>query len=344
MAKPLPKELERIRQECSQDLTNCLIQLDLEIRVQMQYQAQAAFKAVIPFNSDAVCGSIQMEIERVQQKMQRKVERFVQKNGPKVHIVRRGDTLWKIKNRYCLSLDQLRRHNRHISDLNLIQPGQKIMIPPKADLGSEPLVMALEVQEGLMKHIHYENVSPDLAEVLKQRMKRYRPSKRAFGFHENSAARNNGGDGSWSGTLIGIGGLIGNVGGSGLFGVDMVFGAVKNNFNTLQRQSDTYRLGLNYGKAAGKVSNVLKWSSRVGGGLSWMGVGLSVTQFGFSDQSAGDFTRLGVNAIILGLTVTPEPASTAVGIGLGLMEGAGTFNAFYIYADELQWQFNRRHF
>lgn len=45
------------------------------------------------------------------------------------HIVRAGDTLWDIGQRYGVSVDQLMAANPHIADRNLIYPGQEIAIP-----------------------------------------------------------------------------------------------------------------------------------------------------------------------------------------------------------------------
>ncbi|MTI30482.1 LysM peptidoglycan-binding domain-containing protein, partial [Xanthovirga aplysinae] len=145
MSKPLPFELERIRQECSQDLHNGLLAIDMDIRAQLQYQAQGGFKPVTPFNYGAICSCIQQEIEGVQKKMQKKVERFAQANGPKTHTVRRGEILGRIKDQYGVRLDQLLRINPQISNPDDIKVGQKILIPGKVNLGKKPVVMALEV-------------------------------------------------------------------------------------------------------------------------------------------------------------------------------------------------------
>jgi hypothetical protein len=146
----------------------------------------------------------------------------------------------------------------------------------------------------------------------------------------------NEGDVSLSGTLLSIGGVGGGVGGAKAFGAEKLFGGVLNNFKGLQAQSNTYKWGLNYGREGAKAVNLLKWSQRIGTGFTWLGAGVAVTQFAVSDQSAGDYTRLGMNTLIFGLTVTPEPFTTGVGIGLGLMEAGGMFNGLYNYTDLVQ--------
>ncbi|MCZ0756767.1 SafA/ExsA family spore coat assembly protein [Anoxybacillus sp. J5B_2022] len=47
----------------------------------------------------------------------------------KIHIVQKGDTLWKIAQKYGVDFEQLKKINGHLSDPNLIMPGMKIKIP-----------------------------------------------------------------------------------------------------------------------------------------------------------------------------------------------------------------------
>ena len=48
-----------------------------------------------------------------------------------VHIVQRGDTLWKISRQYGVSFDELKRANAHLANPDYIVPGMKIFIPAK---------------------------------------------------------------------------------------------------------------------------------------------------------------------------------------------------------------------
>ncbi|MTI31420.1 LysM peptidoglycan-binding domain-containing protein [Xanthovirga aplysinae] len=169
MPNKLPQELEQIRRECSQDLHNGLLSIDMDIRSQLQYQAQGSFKPVIPFNQEVISTMIKEEIERVDQKMQRRLNRYVQDNGTKIHIVKHGDTLWKIKNQYGVSLNLLLRHNPHITKPDTIIPGQRIVIPAKVNLGPEPVVINLEIPEESLKHIHFVNTdAKNEGEVLSE--------------------------------------------------------------------------------------------------------------------------------------------------------------------------------
>lgn len=47
----------------------------------------------------------------------------------RIHIVQKGDTLWKIAKKYNVDFAQLKSLNSHLSDPNMIMPGMKIKIP-----------------------------------------------------------------------------------------------------------------------------------------------------------------------------------------------------------------------
>jgi RHS repeat-associated protein len=143
-------------------------------------------------------------------------------------------------------------------------------------------------------------------------------------------------DNSLSGKLLTIGGMLGSFGGAKTLEVERVFEGVLNNFKALQAESNVFQLGLDFGKEGTKAAGILKWSQRIGAGFTLFGAGIAIAQFEQSDQSAGDYTKLGVNAIIFGLTVTPEPTTTGIGIGLGLMEAGGMLEGLYNYADQIQ--------
>lgn len=47
----------------------------------------------------------------------------------KIHIVQKGDTLWKIAQKYGVDFQELKKLNSHLSNPDLIMPGMKIKIP-----------------------------------------------------------------------------------------------------------------------------------------------------------------------------------------------------------------------
>lgn len=49
----------------------------------------------------------------------------------KVHIVQKGDTLWKIARQYGISFEDLKKANAHLANPDYIVPGMKIFLPIK---------------------------------------------------------------------------------------------------------------------------------------------------------------------------------------------------------------------
>ncbi|MGE6488306.1 LysM peptidoglycan-binding domain-containing protein [Paenisporosarcina sp. NPDC076898] len=48
-----------------------------------------------------------------------------------VHVVQKGDTLWKIAKQYGVSFDEVKRLNAHLANPDYIVPGMKIFVPTK---------------------------------------------------------------------------------------------------------------------------------------------------------------------------------------------------------------------
>lgn len=47
----------------------------------------------------------------------------------KIHIVQKGDTLWKIAKKYGADFDELKKLNAQLSNPEMIMPGMKIKVP-----------------------------------------------------------------------------------------------------------------------------------------------------------------------------------------------------------------------
>ncbi|BBP91205.1 hypothetical protein BsIDN1_48230 [Bacillus safensis] len=47
----------------------------------------------------------------------------------KIHIVQKGDSLWKISKKYGVDFQELKKLNSQLSNPDLIMPGMKIKIP-----------------------------------------------------------------------------------------------------------------------------------------------------------------------------------------------------------------------
>src|SRR6478609_8734411 len=47
----------------------------------------------------------------------------------KIHIVQKGDTLWKIAKKYGVNFEELKKLNTQLSNPDMIMPGMKIKVP-----------------------------------------------------------------------------------------------------------------------------------------------------------------------------------------------------------------------
>ena len=56
--------------------------------------------------------------------------------------------------------------------------------------------------------------------------------------------------------------------------------------------------------------------------------------------AGGDYGALGVSMFSSGLTLTPEPITTVIGLGIGVIDATGGFNSFYGYLDSTQSIYN----
>src|SRR3954466_5416187 len=47
----------------------------------------------------------------------------------KIHIVQKGDTLWKIAKKYGVNFEELKKMNSQLSNPDMIMPGMKVKVP-----------------------------------------------------------------------------------------------------------------------------------------------------------------------------------------------------------------------
>ena len=50
----------------------------------------------------------------------------------KIHIVQKGDTLWKLAKKYGVQFEELKKLNSQLSNPDMIMPGMKIKVPSAA--------------------------------------------------------------------------------------------------------------------------------------------------------------------------------------------------------------------
>ncbi len=60
----------------------------------------------------------------------------------RIHIVQKGDTLWKIAQKYGVDFEQLKSMNSHLSNPDMIMPGMKIKVPTKSGSVKKEMPMA----------------------------------------------------------------------------------------------------------------------------------------------------------------------------------------------------------
>lgn len=75
----------------------------------------------------------------------------------RVHIVQKGDTLWKIAKQYAIGFDELKRLNAHLANPDYIVPGMEIYLP------------AMQKEKEIMKEKPVQQVAP--APAPKEQMK-----------------------------------------------------------------------------------------------------------------------------------------------------------------------------
>lgn len=62
----------------------------------------------------------------------------------KIHIVQKGDTLWKLAQKYGVNFEELKAANGHLSNPDLIMPGMKIKIPSGSVKAKKEAMIAKE--------------------------------------------------------------------------------------------------------------------------------------------------------------------------------------------------------
>jgi len=86
-----------------------------------------------------------------------------------VHIVQKGDTLWKISRHYGISFDELKRVNAHLANPDYVVPGMKIFLPEKSTKTGTESAKAPNKGAGTVKKTEKEpiKVAPTPVEKVK---------------------------------------------------------------------------------------------------------------------------------------------------------------------------------
>ena len=88
----------------------------------------------------------------------------------KIHIVQKGDTLWKLAKKYGVSFDELKKINSQLSNPDLLMPGMKIKIP-----GSAGTMKKEAVQPIIKTGTKEVPVQPQVSGLKEQLIKKEQP-------------------------------------------------------------------------------------------------------------------------------------------------------------------------
>ncbi|MFZ3576418.1 SafA/ExsA family spore coat assembly protein [Virgibacillus sp. DJP39] len=83
----------------------------------------------------------------------------------RIHIVKKGDTLWEIANKYDVNFNQLKELNSQLSSPDMIMPGMKIKVPSNAKPVKKE---SLALNEKEMVKTPYKDISPKPMPVIKE--------------------------------------------------------------------------------------------------------------------------------------------------------------------------------
>lgn len=85
----------------------------------------------------------------------------------KIHIVRKGDTLWELAQQYGVDFEALKAANSHISSPDMIMPGMKIRIPTSAKAVKKEAVVK-EQQKEQIAEVPFKDITPKPMPVVQE--------------------------------------------------------------------------------------------------------------------------------------------------------------------------------
>ncbi|WP_165769125.1 SafA/ExsA family spore coat assembly protein [Virgibacillus profundi] len=85
----------------------------------------------------------------------------------KIHIVKKGDTLWEISKSYGVDFEQVKQLNSHLATPDMIMPGMKIKIPSSSKTVKKESMAVKETKKEAVKQ-PYKDTSPKPLPVIKE--------------------------------------------------------------------------------------------------------------------------------------------------------------------------------
>lgn len=98
-------------------------------------------------------------------------------NEVKIHIVKKGDTLWKIAQHYGVNFEELKNANQQLTNPDMLMPGMKIKIPSgavhaKTKEGAMPKKeMPKEMPIQKPAEVDYNKIKAMIREMIREEMK-----------------------------------------------------------------------------------------------------------------------------------------------------------------------------
>ncbi|MFB5282187.1 SafA/ExsA family spore coat assembly protein [Peribacillus sp. Hz7] len=93
----------------------------------------------------------------------------------KIHIVQKGDTLWKLAKKYGVSFEELKKLNTQLSNPDLLMPGMKLKIPGSAGNVKKEAVKPSQIVHKGVKEAQIPSTPPQVSKEEEQPIMQLKP-------------------------------------------------------------------------------------------------------------------------------------------------------------------------
>ncbi|MFJ8255928.1 SafA/ExsA family spore coat assembly protein, partial [Peribacillus asahii] len=93
----------------------------------------------------------------------------------KIHIVQKGDTLWKLAKKYGVSFEELKKLNTQLSNPDLLMPGMKLKIPGSASNVKKEAVKPSQIVHKGVKEAQIPSTPPQVSKEEEQPIMQLKP-------------------------------------------------------------------------------------------------------------------------------------------------------------------------
>ncbi|MDL4841646.1 SafA/ExsA family spore coat assembly protein [Aquibacillus rhizosphaerae] len=95
----------------------------------------------------------------------------------KIHVVQKGETLWKIAQKYGVDFEEVKQMNTQLSNPDMIMPGMKIKIPTNSKQVKKEQPLDKEMKKYPAPHMKSETTKPKKQEQSKKKTEAKHPFK-----------------------------------------------------------------------------------------------------------------------------------------------------------------------